>query len=76
MDGREPVYVCTDGCQGRREALTAFIEYGQDHRVDAVGPQKGRGFDLVDNVINEEAVRLEPHRVDHRIGTDSSGHQH
>ena len=58
---------------------TAALAACQDRlaeRMDAVGAQERRHLDLVDDVVDEQAVRLEPDRVDARVGADPAGHLH
>ena len=42
----------------------------------AIGSQQQRLLDLVDDVVDEEAVCFQPDRIDHRIGADPAGHLH
>ena len=62
---------------GHRDTPT--LAAGDDRladRVRPVGTEEGRRLDLVYHVVDEEAVRLEPDRVDHRVGADPAGHLH
>ncbi|OMP13419.1 hypothetical protein COLO4_01719 [Corchorus olitorius] len=68
-----------DAAVDRRHRDAAAFAAGDDglaDRVDAVSAQKKRSLDLVDHVIDEEAMRLQPHRVDHRVWTDAACHFH
>ena len=44
--------------------------------MDAIGTEEGRFLDLIDDVVDEQAVRLQPDAIDDRIGTDAAGHLH
>ena len=42
-------------------------------RVGAISAEKGRSLDLVDDVIDVEAVCFQPDGIDHRIWANSAG---
>ena len=44
--------------------------------MGAIGAEECRCLDLIEHIVDEETVRLQPDAVDYRIGADPAGHQH